>query len=215
MLLRSCAAAVAEPLSMIFTSSFESGEVPEDWRTAVIVPFYKKKGLRSDPTNYRPVSLTSVPCKIMESLIRHNLVEFTESNNILTKHQHGFMQCRSCLTNLLEALEAWMEALDEGLGVEVLFLDYRKAFDSVAHRKLIDKLQILGIQGNMLRWITFLTARTMRVGIRGSFSDWIQVLSGVPQGSVLGPCCFCYSSTTFRNGLWATSRCSQMTPSCG
>ena len=133
-LLRSCAVAVAEPLSMIFTSSFESGEVPEDWRTAVIVPFYKKKGLRSDPTNYRPVSLTSVPCKIMESLIRHNLVEFTESNNILTKHQHGFMQCRSCLTNLLEALEAWMEALDEGLGVEVLFLDYRKAFDSVAHR---------------------------------------------------------------------------------
>jgi len=131
---------------MIFTSSFESGEVPEDWKTAVIVPIYKKKGLRSDLTNYRPVSLTSVPCKIMESLIRDNLLEFTESNNILTKHQHGFIQHRSCLTNLLEALEAWTEALDEGLGVDVLFLDYRKAFDSVAHKKLIDKLQILGIQ---------------------------------------------------------------------
>ena len=95
------------------------GEVPEDWRTAVIVPIYKKKGLRSDPTNYRPVSLTSVPCKIMESLIRDNLLEFTENHNILTKHQHGFMQHRSCLTNLLEALEAWTEALDEGLGVDV------------------------------------------------------------------------------------------------
>jgi len=82
------------------------------------------------------------------------------------------MQHRSCLTNLLEALKAWTEALGEGLGVDVLFLDYRKAFDSVAlaHKKLIGKLQTLGIQGNMLRWIEqFLTARTMKVGVRGSF----------------------------------------------
>jgi len=107
---------------MIFTSSFELGEVPEDWRTAVI-PIYKKKGLRSDPINYRPVSLTSVPCKIMESLIRDNLLEFTESNNILTKYPHGFMQHCSCLTNLIEALEVWTEALDNGLGVDVLFLE--------------------------------------------------------------------------------------------
>jgi len=191
MLLGSCATAVAEPLAMIFETSFISGEVPEDWKTANIVPIYKKKGLRSDPNNYRPVSLTSVPCKIMESLIRDNLLEFIECNDILTKHQHGFMQHRSCLTNLLETMEAWTEALDNGLGVDVLFLDYRKAFDSVSHKRLIEKLGTLGIQGNMLRWIEqFLTARTMRVGVRGSFSDVIKVLSGVPQGSVLGPLLF-------------------------
>ena len=80
-LLRSCAAAVAEPLSIIFASSFESGDIPEDWKTADIVPIYKKKGQRSDPTNYRPVSLTSVPCKIMESLIRDNLHGEQQDNN--------------------------------------------------------------------------------------------------------------------------------------
>jgi len=188
---------------VILTSSFESGEVPEDWKTAVIVPIYKKKGLLSDPTNYRPVSLTSVPCKIMECLIIDNLVEFTESNNILTKHQHGFMQHRSCLTNLLEALEAWTEALDEGLGVDVLFLDCRKAFDSVAYKKLIDELQTFGIQSNMLRWIEqFLTARTMRVGVRGSFSDFSAEYGTT--GVSVGPCCFCYSSSSviFRMDCW-------------
>jgi len=140
------------------------------------------------------VSLMSVPCKIMESLIRDSLVKFTESNNILPKHQHGFTQHCSCVTNLLEALEAWTEALDKRLGVDVLFLDYRKAFNSVAHKKLIDKLQTLGIQGNMLRWIEqFLTVRIMRVRVKGNFSDSITVLSGVRQGSVLGPLLFLFS----------------------
>jgi len=171
MLLRSCAAAVAEPMAMIFETLFVSSEVPEDWKTANIVPIYKKKGPRSDPNNYRPVSLMSVPCKIKESLIRDNLLQFIECNDILTKHQHGFMQHRSC-PNLLETMEAWTEALDNGLGVDVLFLHYRKAFDSVSHKRLIEKLGTLGIQGNMLllRWIEqFLTARTMRVGVRDSF----------------------------------------------
>jgi len=130
-LLSSCARAIAEPLSMIYCASYSSGVIPDDWKTATIAPIYKKKGWRSDPSNYRPVSLTSVPCKIMELIIKDNLLKFVEENEILTKHQHGFLRQRSCLTILLEALEAWTEALDNGLGINVLFLDYRKAFDSV------------------------------------------------------------------------------------
>jgi len=191
MLLKSCAVAVAEPLSIIFRSSFDSGLVPSDWKTADIAPIYKRKGSRADPNNYRPVSLTSVPCKIMESLIKDKLSEFINVKKILTKHQHGFMQQRSCLTNLLEAMERWTDAVDNGYGIDVLFLDYRKAFDSVSHRKLIEKLKNLGIQDKLLSWIEqFLTARTLKVGVRGSFSELIQVLSGVPQGSVLGPLLF-------------------------
>ena len=107
--------------------------MPGDWKTANIVPIFKN-GDRSDRANYRPVSLTSVPCKIMESIIREKLMKFLESNDLLCKEQHGFRSGRSCLTNLLEALENWTKALDEGYGLDVVYLDYRKAFDSVPHR---------------------------------------------------------------------------------
>jgi len=101
------------------------------------------------------------------------------------------MAARSCLTNLLESLESWTQALDEGFGVDVLYFDYRKAFDSVPHKRLLGKLKLHGINSKLLKWIqSFLEARLMKVGIRGSFYDWIEVLSGVPQGSVLGPLLF-------------------------
>jgi len=97
-------------------------------------------------------------------------------------------QHRSCLTNILESLEAWTKALDEGYGIDLIYLDYRKAFDTVPHACLIEKLKWLGISGKLLDWIAnFLHLRKMRVRVRISFSDWVEVLSGVPQGSVLGP----------------------------
>jgi len=179
MVLKECASALAEPIAMIFWRSFDTGLVPLDWKTANIVPIFKK-GRRTDRSNYRPVSLTSV-----------KLLDFLQENKVINEAQHGFVRGRSCLTNLLETLENWTTALDEGFGLDVIYLDYRKAFDSVPIKRLIEKLRSYGIGGSLLRWIEdFLTSRTMRVGLRGAFSKLMEVLSGVPQGSVLGPLLF-------------------------
>jgi hypothetical protein len=108
----------------------------------------------------------------------------------MSSEQHGFMTGRSCLTNLLETFESWTKALDEGYGLDIIYLDYRKAFDSVPHVRLIEKLKTW-IKGKLLVWIAdFLKSRSMRVELRGVLSELIDVLSGVPQGSVLGPLLF-------------------------
>jgi len=98
------------PLSIIFQESYNSGILPQDWKTVIIVPIFKK-GDKADPNNYRPVSLTSVPCKIMESIIKDNITGFLEYNKVVSTGQHGFVKGRSCLTNLLKSLEQWTMAL--------------------------------------------------------------------------------------------------------
>ena len=190
-LLKESAITISVPLSMIFQESLRTGETPEDWRSANVTPIFKK-GDRTDPANYRPVSLTSQVCKVLESIVRDQMLEHLENNDLLSEHQHGFRKGRSCLSNLLTTLEDWTKIIDEQDNcIDVAYLDFRKAFDLVSHNHLLLKLQKHGIVGHIGNWIkAFLENRKQKVVIRGHESEELDVLSGVPQGSVLGPLLF-------------------------
>ena len=136
---------ISRPLYLIFSQSLEEGRIPKDWKEAHVIPIFKK-GNRQNCNNYRPVSLTSVICKIMESIIRDKMTEHLEKYNLMSKSQHGFMSGRSCLTNLLSFFDSIVKQVDQGNCVDVVYLDFQKAFDKVLHRRLIKKVKAMGLE---------------------------------------------------------------------
>ncbi|BHF83910.1 hypothetical protein SprV_0902705800 [Sparganum proliferum] len=189
-LLKELAGELSKPLSMLFQASFEAGYLPADWKSARITPIYKG-GSKVLANNYRPISLTSICCKIMEKIIKREIMHFLEEYNLLCDAQHGFRRGRSCVTNLLYCLDRWTRAVDGGNAVHAVYVDFKKAFDSVPHQRLLYKLSRTGIRGNLLRWIqSFLIGRSQIVHVGDKQSAEVAVESGVPQGSVLGPTLF-------------------------
>jgi len=151
----------------------------------LITPIYKG-GRKAE--NYRPISLTSIVCKTLEHVIYSHIINYLESNGILTQSQHGFRKSRSCETQLIETVNSLTKSLNNRKQVDSILLDFSKAFDKVCHRKLILKLRSYGVNNNLLDWINvFLQNRSQCVVVRGVQSDKTSVKSGVPQGTVLGP----------------------------
>ena len=181
---------LAEPLSSIFHTSISTGEVPSDWRSAIIAPV-PKSGPSTSITNYRPISLTSTSCKLMEKMIRDRLLDHCITNNLLNGVQFGSLPHKSVETQLLRCLNDWTIEYDNSRPVAVLYTDISKAYDTISHSKLLKKLENFGVTGFLLSWIkAFLSDRSQSVKINKTISDPTPVLSGIPQGSVLGPLLF-------------------------
>ena len=168
---------MAIPLTLIFNNSIKSGIVPEIWKEGIVSALYKK-GKKSQASNYRAITLTSIVCKILEKLIVEQIIKHLKANHLEDKNQHGFTPKKSTVTNLIQALNIWSESISHGLPVDVLYLDFEKAFDKVPHHRLICQLYKFGIRSEVLGWIKdYLHDRHQRVRVNGALSSRSKVLS--------------------------------------
>jgi hypothetical protein len=181
---------LASKLSDLFNFSMQCASYPDSWRTVRVTPVFKS-GKRDLCSNYRPIAITSCVSRVMERIIVKQMMNFFMMNNVIRPTQHGFLPKRSVETAGLVHLDFLTNVLDRGMTADVLFLDFSKAFDTVPHTRLMHKLYQYGIKGTLFNWISnYLSNRNMTVIVNGSLSPPAPILSGVIQGSVLGPILF-------------------------
>ena len=177
----------SSPFSHIHNLSIRSGYFPDKWKISKVLPTYKDD-IKSDPNNYRPISILPIVSKIIKKVIFNQLYEYIISNNLLADVQHGFRHTHSALTALFEATNNWYVNIDNGLINSVLFLDSKKAFDTVDNSILLRKLQLYRLDLHAVWWFKFyLSNHFQTVYDNGTLSDYLPISCGVPQGSVLGP----------------------------
>ena len=178
------------PLLIIFNFSLATGQVPSVWKRAIVVPIYKK-GKVNKASNYRPISLTSVVCRLLERIIHGQIHKHLQHNTIISSAQHGFIHKRSTQTQQIYYLNDLTSFFDKNKQVDIVYLDFSKAFDKVSHSRLLNALSHYKINSILLNWIQdYLSGRSQSTLVDDVFSASVLVSSGVPQGSVLGPLLF-------------------------
>ena len=146
-ILKNCAVSLASPLASIFEISLRSHTLPKEWLSANVRPIFKNKGVADKIENYRPISLTSTSCTVMEKIIKKHISYFLCQNNLLVSQQHGFMEHKSTCSQLIECFCDWIDAIENQNSIDVIYIDFAKAFDTIGHNKLAFKLEKYGITG--------------------------------------------------------------------
>ena len=204
--LKELASPLSPILSDLFNRSFQTGSVPKDWRHVNVSPVYKK-GKKIIAVNYRPINLTCVCCKVFGHIVASALMPHAQGQNLSYSLQHGSRSKLSCETQLVEFVRDLAENMYTGHQTNVLVMDFSKVFDKVGHRHLLTKFQGYGVTGKMNSWIqNWLADRTQVVVVDGEQSGPVPVTSGVPQGSVLGPCLFLFFINDMAEKLQSTVR---------
>ena len=185
-LLKNISDAMSLPLSIIFQKSFNLGKLPNLWKITNIIPINKGSGNKFTVDNYRPISLTSNICKVMESIIFDKIYNYFFSRNLLTAAQHGFRQKKSTVSNFLELLDDLTKLVDSGNCVDMIAVDFSKTFDKILHNKSLFKLSQYYVTDKLLNWIReFLIGRSFNFCINSCASQLFNVCSSVPKGSKL------------------------------
>ena len=189
-MLKATAGSIASPLAKLFNLSLTTGKFPQMWKTASIVPI-PKSGDKSDPSNYRLVSLLSIVSKLLEKIVYSLLWDHLTEHAPLSDCQCGFQKGKSTTTALLSTIHDWCSLLDKHYDIACVFFDCKKAFDSVPHQKMIEKLSQLDLPPSILSWLcNYLSGKRQFVLVNGEHSKSTLIRSGVPQGSVRGPLLF-------------------------